>query len=280
MTPAFVHVELPTTQEHIIRRPTTGIDPHWNPGVAPTGNSRGEHAEPYREVGCEYFCAVTLIVEFDGDRWEVDPGRELTFGRAGDVCMDEANLHLHRIVGTFRHRNGHWWLHNLSSWIELDVRSGAGSRHTMAPNARLAVIADLEIRFSAGRAKYAIGVSPVEQPRHPQPVQVDTDAPSTNRFGEVSLNDEQRLLLAALCEPRLIGADGGLPSNRQVANRLGWRITKFNRKLDYLCKRFDEEGVAGLRAAAGGRASTRRETLVDHVLATGLITVSDLELLE
>lgn len=223
---------------------------------------------------------MTLIVEFDDDQWEVDPGRELTFGRAGDVCIDEANLHLHRVVGVFRHRNGHWWIHNVSSWLELEVRSGSGSRHVMAPNTRLAVLADLEVRFAAAKARYSIAASPVDPPPRARPVHVVAEAPSTSRFGVVQLNDEQRLLLVALCEHRLLGIDAGLPSNRAVSDRLGWSRTKFNRKLDYLCQRFDEEGVAGLRGAGSGRASTRRESLVDHVLTTGLITSSDLELLE
>ena len=38
-----------------------------------------------------------------------------------------------------------------------------------------------------------------------------------------------------------------LPTNRHVADRLGWTITKFNRKLDTLCVKFEKLGVAGLR---------------------------------
>jgi len=223
---------------------------------------------------------VTLRVEFAGDTWDVAPEDELTFGRAGDVCIDEANLYMHRVVGVVRCRNSQWWLHNASDWIELHVHTAKGSRHTMAPNTRLALVVDCEVRFAAGNANYMLDFKPLVSDRSADLVKVIADAPSTSQFGMIVLNDEQRLLLAALCEHRLGEGDAELPANKVVAGRLGWSLTKFNRKLDYLCRQLEKEGVAGLRGGPGRRASSRRENLVDHAIATGLITVRDLHVLE
>ena len=222
---------------------------------------------------------MTLTVEFEGRTWEVMPGDELTFGRAGDVCVDEANLYMHRIVGLVRHRNSQWWLHNSSQWIELHVHTEKGSRHTMASNTRLALVVNCEVRFGAGNANYMVRLSPTNSELRDDVVRVIADAPSTSQFGVIELNDEQRLLLAALCENRLQRIDEDLPPNKDVANRLRWSITKFNRKLDHLCHQLENEGVAGLRGGRGHRASARRENLVDHAVATGLITVEDLDVL-
>lgn len=225
---------------------------------------------------------MTLGVEFLDDRWEVGPGHDFTFGRAADLCVDESNLYLHRVVGLLRSRDHTWWLHNVGEWLELEVRTVNGNVHTMAADTRLAVVSRCEVRFSAGNANYAIGLAPEEDPRLREGFKVIADAPSTNRFAVIELNPEQRMLLAALCEHRLRPTGGGesLPANRQVALRLGWSITKFNRKLDYLCRRLASEGVAGLQGGRGGRATSRRERLVEHALTTGLISAADLVLLE
>src|SRR5918999_509016 len=71
----------------------------------------------------------------------------------------------------------------------------------------------------------------------------------TIQLGDIMLTDEQRLLLLALAEGTLRDPHNNdeLPTNRAVARRLGWSITKFNRKLDNLCNRFTKLGVGGLR---------------------------------
>jgi hypothetical protein len=225
---------------------------------------------------------VTLRVDFEGEHWDLSPGPDFTFGRAGDICIDESNLYLHRVVGLLRHRDGTWWLHNVGEWSELEIQTEKGSRHSMAPDTRVAILWPSEVRFKAGKARYMINVVPNDPPRRADTLRVIADAPSTNRFGIVTLNDEQRLLLAALSEHRLVNSVESveLPSNQVVANRLGWSLTKFNRKLDYLCRRLAKEGVIGLRAGRGERATARREHLVDHAISTGLITEVDLELLD
>jgi hypothetical protein len=225
---------------------------------------------------------VSLGVEFLGERWELEAGQDFNFGRAGDLCVDESNLYMHRVVGLVRHVGDTWWLHNVGEWLELEVRSDTGSRHTLTPSTRLALIARCDVRFTAGKARYEITLVPSDPPANPGEVRVVADVPSTNRFGVVELNDEQRLLVVALCEDQLGGTGDhqSVPSNRAVAHRLGWSITKFNRKLDYLCRRLASEGVPGLRGGVGHRASDRRGRLIEHALVTGMVSDDDLALLD
>src|SRR4029078_11088803 len=75
----------------------------------------------------------------------------------------------------------------------------------------------------------------------------DEEGGETIALGDLMLTDEQRLLLLALAEGTLRDPHQreDLPTNRAVARRLGWSITKFIRKLDNLCDRFTRLGVGG-----------------------------------
>src|SRR5690606_8673872 len=74
-------------------------------------------------------------------------------------------------------------------------------------------------------------------------------------------------------------AAAGLPSNADAAARLGWTVTKFNRKLDTVCRKLTECGVRGLRGGPLRLATTRRARLVEYAIAAQLVTVRDLHLL-
>ena len=62
-----------------------------------------------------------------------------------------------------------------------------------------------------------------------------------------------------------------------MARRLDWSIAKFNRKLDYLCRRLAEQGVEGMQGGSGTLATARRARLVRHMVDRGLVTVADLD---
>lgn len=224
-----------------------------------------------------------LRIDFAGELHEVEPGGALTFGRDADLEVD-TNPYLHRQVGAFRQRNGEWWLSNVGSAIAIEVcDESSPSRMTVAPGSSAPVpFQNAVVRFQAGPSVYELIVdqpfsetfSKIDEPMEGAPTLTATEVP---------LNDEQRLLLVALAELRL--RDRGMPTsaippNRAISARLGWSTTKFNRKLDNLCAKFDRLGVAGLKGDSGGLASKRRERLVDHVLTVGLIKRPDLDLLE
>jgi hypothetical protein len=84
------------------------------------------------------------------------------------------------------------------------------------------------------------------------------------------------------------GLDPGAPGRRSlivgcgyvgeaVARRLGWTITKYNRKLDYLCRRLAESGVEGAAGEHGLLATSRRQVLVEHAVNRRLVVAADLD---
>ena len=99
---------------------------------------------------------------------------------------------------------------------------------------------------------------------------------------QVPLVGDQRLLAVALSEHKLRNPHKptDLPTNKAVAHRFGWAMTTFNRKLDRMCKKYASAGVSGLVGAPGELASDRRTKLVEHLVASGSVTMVDLDLLE
>ena len=224
-----------------------------------------------------------LIVEFEGDERILVPGDELTFGRAGDIVIDESNRFLHRTLGLIAFSSGSWWIVNIGSSIAMRMDDQHSSSYgIVAPGARATLSYDTtSLSFEAGRCSYALRCELlVDRPTFSLQrtgTDGDVDEEETTTATSVPLNDDQRLLLVALCEPWL-AVDGNveLPTNRQLAHRLGWSITKFNRKLDWLCVKLAKGGVAGLVASEGELARDRRLRLAEYALHAGIVTADDL----
>lgn len=221
----------------------------------------------------------TLFLEFLGEEVSVEPGHTLTFGRAGDLVIDPDNQFLHRVLGCFVSRGDVWFLQNLGRYLTLRVEDRSGTaRAELGPGDQLPIaFEEFAVHFDAGPFSYEIAGALAEM----TPVELGGSvATDTVEFGLVNLNLEQRQLVAALAEPLLLGRPDWaalIPGNKEVARRLGWTIPKFNRKLDYLCKRLAEQGVTGLQGGSGKLASARRQRLVQHVVSRGMVTVEDLE---
>ena len=89
--------------------------------------------------------------------------------------------------------------------------------------------------------------------------------------------------VVALAEPALrdpFSRQISVPSNRQAALRLGWTLTRFNRKLDNVCQKLAKLGVPGLHGDLGELAVDRRRRLVEHAIQSGLVDTADLALLD
>jgi hypothetical protein len=111
----------------------------------------------------------------------------------------------------------------------------------------------------------------------------DEPSDSSTTIGSLSLTLDQRLLILALAEPALREGVRGLtslPSNAAAARRLGWTLTRLNRKIDNVCDRLTRLGVKGLHGGPGRLANDRRARLVEYALAARLITREDLLLLD
>lgn len=225
-----------------------------------------------------------LHVDFIGEVRAVEPGQELTFGRQGDLHIDD-NRHLHRVLGRFWSRGESWWLSNEGRSITIQI-ADADSRSSvqLAPGSEIALsFPNSILRFRAGITDYELLVRVPDRGAddgddEDDPLDADDDDGETIALGDIMLTDEQRLLLLALAEGPLRDPHTSeeLPTNRAVARRLGWSITKFNRKLDSLCDRFARLGVGGLRGSIDQLATDRRRRLVDHAVESGLISRSQL----
>ncbi|WP_040493072.1 hypothetical protein [Ilumatobacter nonamiensis] len=228
-----------------------------------------------------------LIVEFAGNEGTLLPGDELTFGRSGDLVIDANNPYLHRSLGVFAHVSGAWWVANTGSTIAIRLDDANSSSYgIVAPGARSPLAYETTaLSFEAGESSYSLRCEilhdrPSFELTRPQDW-AGPDDEATRTATSLPLNDDQRLLLIALCEPWL-DADGvgELATNRQLASRLGWTITKFNRKLDWLCSKFAKAGVSGLVGTEDLLARDRRLRLVEHTLHAGLVDRDDLSLLD
>ena len=226
-----------------------------------------------------------LLVDFCGEEYDLAPDKSLTFGREADLEIDD-NPYLHRVLGCFEHSDGHWWLANLGASTPLGIADLQGATAaTVAPGSRVAIsFGDFSVNFSAGPHRYELlGSMDDDDSSTASEQHADLNGARTLEWGLVSLNDEQRLLLLALCEPYLraeASEDGALPASRACAQRLGWTISKFNRKLDHLCQKISRTGVSGLYGAEGLQATNRRQMLADHAVRVGLVNASELPVLE
>lgn len=221
---------------------------------------------------------MTLFLDLDGEERSVAEGTSITFGRDAELVVDADNRYLHRVLGCFVSYGEIWFLQNLGRFIPLRVDdAGSASFVQIEPGDQAPVgFEEFVVRFRAGTVDYRITGAMSE----PTPLELGlVPASDTAEFGLASLNAEQRLLVLALGEGRLRGQPDWvvrMPANREVAARLGWTITKFNRKLDHLCRRLAESGVEGAFGDAGDLATNRRQVLVEHAVARRLVTAADL----
>jgi hypothetical protein len=222
-----------------------------------------------------------LRVEYCGEIYDIEPDRPFTIGRDGDLSVDD-NPYLHRHFLRIEHAGGLWWLVNVGTQLSATVSERDRSVQAwLGPEARLPLVfSDVSVLFSAGPTTYELRVLATEpvftvvQPA--DPVAGDTTV------APLIFTPTQKLLMVALAEP-LLRLDGtgssAIPSSQAAAERLGWPLTTFNRKLDNVCDKLSRTGVRGLRGGAGNLATNRRARLVEHAVANRLVTADDLALL-
>ncbi|WP_214467956.1 hypothetical protein [Microbacterium flavescens] len=223
-----------------------------------------------------------LTVEFAGEAFTVGPDAVFTVGREGDLAIDD-NLFLHRHFLTIENVQGLWLLSNVGTRLAATVTdSGGRVQAWLAPGARLPLVfAATAVIFSAGPTTYELTIS-VAEPAFRETQQLEHDD-GLSTIGDVPLTHSQRVMILALAEPVLRREGTGmseLPTSAQAAERLGWTLTRFNRKLDNVCDKLDRIGVPGLRGGVRSYATNRRVRLVEHAIAARLVTRDDLPLLD
>ena len=199
----------------------------------------------------------------------------LPFGRTADLVLDPDNPRLHRIAGRFVHVPGvGWTLENrcrAAAMVVTDHASASFAR--VVPGGTMPLpFAEAAVTFCVGGVDYRLDVHRPDAPARRDVTMPETvPGEITRTFACPPLNADQAALLRLLVAPRLRGpiTAADLPSNRVLAERLGWSQTKLNRKLDRLCEKFDRAGHAGLVPNEEGMARERRLRLVDCIVENG-----------
>jgi hypothetical protein len=231
-----------------------------------------------------------VTVVFCGEEHSVSPDTGLTIGRSGDLEIDD-NPYLHRTFLVVSFDNGFWWLSNTGSTLTATVADEQGLFQAwLSPGARIPLaMKTLIVWFTAGPTTYDFEIhvaSPVFQSVTSDLPEAGVGGPGDDAgaatVGRVSLTPDQRLLVVALCEPFLLRREAGtsqIPSSAAAAERLGWTLTRFNRKLDNVCQKLADAGTRGLHGGVGKLATNRKARLVEHALSTKLVSEDDLVLL-
>jgi hypothetical protein len=223
-----------------------------------------------------------LLVEFCGEQYRPEYDKVFTIGREADLTIDDENLYLHRTFLAIGYAGGLWHLENVGSSLAASVSVAHGLVQSwLSPGGRLPLaFPETVVWFTAGDTTYEFEILLEDAPFAETPQHSPTGFGST--VGQVELTPDQRLLLVALAEKALRNGSWGagtVPSSAEAAKRLGWAITRFNRKLDNVCFKFAEAGVKGLHGDPTRLASSRKARLIEYSLSTRLITEADLELL-
>lgn len=221
-------------------------------------------------------------IDYCGEITKINPDSTLTIGRKGDIEIDD-NPFLHRHFLEISHRDGMLWLTNIGSSISATIADQEGLVQSwLAPGATVPIVfRETAVWFTAGPTTYEFEIHLPEAPFTPTAIPQSSDGSTT--LGRVSLTPDQRLLILALAEPILRRGDrgaGAIPQSAVAAERLGWTITKFNRKLDNVCEKLTKVGVRGLVGREGKTASTRRARLVEYAIAARIVTQLDLQYLD
>lgn len=226
----------------------------------------------------------TVTVEFCGEIYPVTPGEPLVIGRGGQLAIDD-NPYLHRNFLQVSDQDSLWWLSNIGTRLTATVADDQGSVHAwLAPGARLPIVfRHTYVWFTAGSTTYEFEILLDNPPFVPVANEPVKEAGGQTTIGRMVFTVDQKKLILALCEPVLrhgVRGAGGIPTSAEAAERLGWQLTKFNRKLDNVCDKLSRAGIRGLHGEPGRLAVNRRARLVEYAIAARLVERGDLVLLD
>lgn len=225
---------------------------------------------------------MMLIVEYANLTYTIAPDQTFTIGREGDLVLDAGNVFLHRVFLTVGMQDGIWWLNNVGSRLTATIAArNSGMEAWLAPGGHLPLVfPKVLVLATAGDMTYDFQILCDEAPFQSVAISALTDGETT--IGSVALTNDQRLLIVALAENVLRDFDhraGAVPTSAAAAKRLGWPITKFNRKLDNVCGKLEILGVEGLHGGPTRLAISRKARLVEYAIGAGIVTREDLDLL-
>ncbi len=226
--------------------------------------------------------APQMTLEYCGEWFTPEPAQVFDIGREGDLTIDE-NPYLHRRFLRISFQEGIWWLSNVGSLLSATVcDTSGGVQSWLSPGNRIPIVfKSTTIVFTAGPTTYELQAHLSGQQFETQTIAAPETGEQT--IGMINFTLSQKQLIVALCEPMLKREGTGfteIPSTADAARRLGWAITRFNRKLDSVCDKLDRMGVKGLRGGPKQLATNRRARLVEYAVTTRLVTAEDLPILD
>ncbi len=226
---------------------------------------------------------MRLTIDFAGEIFQVQPEQTFTIGRTGDLALDD-NPYLHRQFVAISFKDGLWWVANTGTRLPVIITDSHGlMRSMLAPGATLPVVfPEVLLTFTAGPTAYELRLECLVDGFFTPGHRVD-DVGGETTVGPDRFTPSQRLLMLALAETVLRRAGTGaseIPASADAARRLGWNLTRFNRKLDNVCEKLTNAGVKGLRGDSEDQATNRRAALVEYAVSTLLVRIDDLALLD
>ncbi|HEY7147499.1 MAG TPA: hypothetical protein VH637_24900 [Streptosporangiaceae bacterium] len=240
---------------------------------------------------------MLLIVMYEKQTWRLRPGEEFTFGRAptSTAVLPYEDRGLSRHAGSFRYQVDSWWVKNESGSSLLYLTGDRGFRVDLPPGMRSPLqqwhikirmhgfLDDYSLRLrlpdlddaDEAEAAPAAGASAGAEPAAAAAVR-RRGAPEsivTSTHDKLTLNDDDRLVLAARFEEYLTWRHIGEPAPRsaaETAERIGWQSHTVTKRCENIRNRYTLLGVPGLR---GPRAL---EELARLLMSTGVLTADDL----
>jgi len=206
-----------------------------------------------------------------------------TFGRSREctACLDPDDRGISRVAGSVEYAGETLFVNNRSQVRPLAIVDPLGFRSVLAPSRRMAVDERLSVvvEGQVRRHELVVAATPILDSESTgadlEGLSV-ADGIATEMGGEVAYTAKDRLALVALFAGYLEAFPRHDPRPRSYADaaaRLGWPRSTLMKRVEHLRTRLIAAGVPSLY---GERAL---EALAEHVIATGVITRHDLELL-
>lgn len=236
-----------------------------------------------------------LSITYNGvTRWlTIDDDLRVGRGTVADLRLADDNRFVHRrFVRVWCDDTGHWHLSNEGTrLVARNCDDDSPAEKVIAPG-RDEPITYLRstLRVRAAQHDYSVALEFAAEPPSdaawftdhgfPGPAGLDDAATLTRSVPAHNVNvhgDHLRLVLA-LAEARLNDRHSPVkvPTRAQLAHRFGWTVKAVDRKLDKVCQRFANAGVAGLQGEIGLNATDRMTNLVTFVVDAGIVRHSDL----
>lgn len=195
---------------------------------------------------------------------------ELSFGRSGDIVIDDANRYLHRVVGEFVPRGPSWSLHNRGTTIQLRLFAIDGVHTVLPPGGHTMLGAHTgTVSFAAGPGNYELTYRMAHAPDRAElggGARADLAGAETAEFG-APLTPREVDFMVAFARPILTASGQPTPTYAEVAAEFGVKPKTVDATIQRLRHKMYDAGVVHLSST---------ESLVTHLLATGKITYTHL----